>query len=205
MAYSSSSGARASFGERCSPPAASTPWPLESAGAGIRSEPGATGPEPATLPLRRRPPLRRRLELPTGTAAEGSSGPAPAESLSAGDASVRSDISPGSVDVAPGCTSSPIATASSSALSSSSAARLRSRAARSARRRSRHCSGSGGGMGVARMASQSNTTSGFCAWMARRASSSKGNRPTRTPGGVRYQYRTRGRCGLPRRLGVCTR
>ncbi len=85
--------------------------------------------------------------------------------------------------------------------SASSSARCACLAARSARRRSRQCSVlAGGGIGVAMIVGQSKVTSGFCASSVRRTSSSKGGRPTLTPGGVRYQYRTRGRDGLPRRF-----
>jgi hypothetical protein len=55
-------------------------------------------------------------------------------------------------------------------------------------------------MGVFAIASQSNTTSGFCASSTRRMSGSNGDRPTFTPGGVRNQYNTRGR-PLPRLVG----
>ena len=69
----------------------------------------------------------------------------------------------------------------------------------SARRRSRQCSTSGGGIGVASRRGQSNRMPGFCASIVRRTSSVNGRRPTFTCGGVRNQNSTRWRDGLPRR------
>ena len=181
-------------------------WLVSACSAGGLLTCGATS--GLRLDCRWRPPRRRRRWRPNGLASpapltatgleEGSGGAPTAATASAGRSS--RGISP--ADTSEAC-ASPTGSASPPPAVSSSPTLLARFASRSARRRSRQFSRAGGGSVPLASFFQSNVTPGFCASSARLTGSSKGSRPTLTPGGVRNQYRIRGFDG--RRLETSNR